>query len=86
MNINLHIERLVLDGVNIAPGQRPLVQAAVESELTRLLTAGGLSPDLTGGGALHRVSANAIQLNSSAGGPADLGRQIASSIYGGIGK
>ena len=85
MNINLHIERLVLDGLDIASGQRPLVQAAVEAELTRLLTAGGLSPALTGGGALHRVSANAIQLTSGAG-PADLGRQIAGSVYGGIGK
>jgi len=85
MNINLHIERLVLDGVNIAPGQRHLVQAAVATELTRLLTAGGLSQALTGGGALHRVSANAIQLNSGAG-PVDLGRQIAGSVYGGIGK
>ena len=85
MNINLHIERLILDGVDIAPGQRPLMQAAVEAELTRLLTVGGLSPALTRGGALHRVSVNAIQLTSGAG-PADLGRQIAGSVYGGIGR
>jgi hypothetical protein len=85
MNVNLHIERLVLDGVDIAPGQRPLVQAAVEAELARLLAAGGLSPALTEGGALHRVPANAIQLNSGAD-SADLGRQIAGSVYGGIGK
>ena len=85
MNINLHIERLILDGVDIPSGQRPLVQAAVEAELTRLLTAGGLSPALTGGGTLHRVSTNAIQLTNDAG-PTDLGRQIAGSVYGGIGK
>lgn len=83
MNITLHIERLILDGVDIAPGQRHLVQAAVEAELTRLLTAGGLSPALTGGGALYRVCANTIQLTSGAG-PADLGRQIAGAVYGGI--
>jgi len=35
MNINLHIERLVLDGVNIAPRQRHLLQASGETELTR---------------------------------------------------
>lgn len=85
MNINLHIERLILEGVVIAPGQRGLLQAALEAELTRLLSAGGLSPDLTGSGALLRVPANAIQLNKGVE-PADLGRQIAGSIYGGIGK
>ena len=57
MNINLHIERLVLDGVNIAPDQRHLLQASVETELTRLLTDGGLSPSLAQGTALPRISA-----------------------------
>jgi len=44
MNINLHIERLVLDGVNIAPGQHHVPQTSVETELTRLLAEGGVSP------------------------------------------
>jgi hypothetical protein len=39
MNISVHIERLVLDGLFVSHGQRPLLQAAVEAELTRLLTA-----------------------------------------------
>lgn len=85
MNINLHIERLVLDGVNIPPGQRHLLQASVETELARLLTDGGVSPSLAGGVALPHASANGIQL---AGGndPVQIGRQIAQSVYGGIGK
>lgn len=85
MNINLHIERLILDGVVIEPGRRGLLQATLEAELTRLLSAGGLSPDLTGGVALARVSARAIQLNTDVE-AAELGRQLAGSIYGGIGK
>lgn len=83
MNINLHIERLVLDGVNIAPGQRHLLQASVEMELTRLLTDGGLASSLAQGVALPRLSAGAMQLTGS--NPAQLGRQIAQSVYGGIG-
>ena len=83
MNIKLHIERLVLDGVNIAPGQRYLLQASVETELTRLLTDGGLSPSLAQGTALPRISASGIQLTGN--NPTQLGQQIAQSVYGGVG-
>lgn len=84
MNINLHIERLVLEGVNIALGQRHLLQASVEAELTRLLTAGGLSPSLAQGTALPRISASGIQLMAGDN-PTQIGQQIAQSVYGGIG-
>ena len=82
-SIHLHIERLVLDGVDIAPGQRPLLQASVTTELTRLLTDGGLAPSLAEGVALPRLSTGGIQLTDND--PAQLGRQIAQSVYGGIG-
>ena len=83
MNINLHIERLVLDGVNIAPGQRHLLQAGAEAELTRLLTERGLSPVLTQGANLSRVSTSGIQLTCN--NPTQIGQQIAQSVYGEIG-
>lgn len=84
MNINLHIERLVLDGVDIAPGQRHLLQTSVETELTRLLTDRGISPSLAQGVALPRLSTNGMQLKGN--NPTQLGQQIAQSVYGGIGK
>lgn len=83
MNINLQIERLVLDGLDIAPEQRPVLQAAVEGELSRLLTERGLSPDLSQGVAVPRLSASAMQLTSTSS-PTELGQQIAQSVYGGI--
>lgn len=82
MNINLHIERLVLDGVNLAAGQRHLLQASVETELTRLLTDGGLAPSLARGSALPKLSGSGIQMTTS--NPIQIGRQIAQSVYGGI--
>lgn len=84
MNISLYIERLILDGVNILPGQRHLLRANVETELVRLFADGGLSPSLSEGVAVPHVSVSGIQL---AGGndPVQLGRQIAQSVYGGIG-
>jgi hypothetical protein len=83
MNINLHIERLVLDGVDIAPGQRQLLQASVEAELTRLLADRGLAPGFAQGVALPKLSTNGMQLTGN--NPTQLGQQIAQSVYGGIG-
>jgi hypothetical protein len=84
MNINLHIERLVLDGLDIAREQRPVLQAAVEIELSRLLTERGLSPSLAQGVAVPRLSARDMQLTNMSR-PTELGQQIAQSVYGGIG-
>jgi hypothetical protein len=85
MTINLHIERLVLDGVDTAPGQRHLLRGAIESELTRLLTEGGLAEQLTGGATLPRIAGHAIQLEDG-NSAAQFGRKVAGAIYRGIGK
>jgi hypothetical protein len=37
MNVRLHIDRVVLDGIEVAAGDRPRLQAALETELTRLV-------------------------------------------------
>jgi hypothetical protein len=85
MHITVRIERLILEGLPIVPGQASLVQAAVEAELGRLLAAGALDSHLLAGGALPALAADAIQL-SGAGDPAALGTQIAHAVYGGIGQ
>ena len=83
MDINLHIERLVLDGVDIESGQNDLIQASVTNELTQLFNSGGLASNLVGGASLNRVNANNIQVSGEK--PQALGQQIAQSVYGGIG-
>ena len=85
MNVNLHIERLVLDGVDIAPNQRHVLRAAVEAELGRLINRGGVGGDIAGGGAVPNVAGRSIQLQRE-NAPGELGRQIAGAVYGGIGK
>jgi hypothetical protein len=84
MDVNLHIERLILDGLSIPPVQQELLQAAVEAELARLLGSEGLAPQLLGGGALARVPGGSIQLAGD-GDATRLGQQIAQAVYGGIG-
>ncbi len=85
MNINVQIEQLVLDGITLTPAQRPLMQAALEAELGRLLTAGGLSSELAGGVTVPSVPAPGIQLAPN-NDPGRLGRQIANAVYRGIGR
>lgn len=84
MNVNLHIERLILEGIDLAPHEHGHLQAAVEVELGRLLSAGGVSQELIGGVALPSLRAGDIQLGNGAG-PVQLGQQIAQAVYGGIG-
>lgn len=84
MKIDLHIERLILEGLPITSGQRSQVQAAVETELTRLLTANGVSTNLLSGGVWPRIPVGSIQLTND-NTPANLGRQIAQAVYKGIG-
>lgn len=85
MKIHLHIDRLVLEGIDLASAGRPVLQAAVEAELGRLLAEGGVSPDLAGGGAVPSVRAGGFEMGGD-GNPDQLGTRIARSVYGGIGK
>jgi len=84
MEFNLHIERLVLDGVDVALGQGDLLQVSVTNELIRLFNSGGLASNLVNGASLNRVKAINIQLSGEK--PQALGQQIAQSVYGGIGR
>lgn len=85
MKIELHIERLVLDGLPIEHSDRLLVMAAVERELAQLLTAGGLTGGLLTGGAMPRLSAGEIRLGAEST-AAQVGQQIAQAVYRGISK
>ena len=83
MNINVHIERLILKDITVPHHQQPVLQVAVETELIRLLASDGLGKDLFSGGTLPQIYASTIQLSSD-NNPAHLGRQIAQSLYVGI--
>ena len=85
MKIRLKIERLILDGLPIANAEGPLVQAAVETELARLLADGGLSRELQAGGAVPALRGGNIQVDKGSR-PAAMGKQIAGAVYGGIGN
>jgi len=84
MNITLHIEKLFLDGLPLVKSQGPLIQAAVEAELMRLLAAHGLNQELRTGGAFPSLSTKGLRFTNGAGAE-EIGAQIARTVYGGIG-
>jgi hypothetical protein len=85
MSLELRIERLVLDGIEVAPAQRPALRAAVEAELARLLAGDGIAPELLARGATARVSGGPVELGGQPE-PGLLGSRIAHAVHGGIGR
>ncbi|MEM6353549.1 MAG: hypothetical protein AAF766_22595 [Cyanobacteria bacterium P01_D01_bin.14] len=83
MDINLHIDQLVLDGLTLSPRQRRQLQTSVETELGRLITEKGLADYLQADNAVPTLNADAIQVSANPN-PARLGTQIAQAIYQGI--
>lgn len=82
MTTHVHIDRIVLDGVDPGPGQLARLQAAIEQELARLLAAGGNQATLRGG-AVHAVTGGTLDM-AGAPAPGELGRRIAQATYEGI--
>lgn len=85
MNVNLHIERLILEGIPLATRERGVLETAVTTELTRLISESGLPAGLPASGIVPSIPAGAIQLGSEHN-PARLGQQIARAVYGGNGR
>lgn len=81
----MHIDKLVLDGLPVDRTSGPAVKAAVEVELTRLLSRGGLAPELASGIAVPALRGGNIDVPGKVE-PSRLGRQIAGAVYRGIGR
>lgn len=79
----MHIDRLVLDGLDLGRRDGEHVRAAMARELTRLLAAGGMPHALARGGAQRSVPAPAIRLGLQPA-PARVGREIARSVHRGL--
>lgn len=84
MDINLHIERLVLDGVTLTPAQQRQLQASVKTELGRLIAESGLGDYLHSQPSVQRLTPGPIEIAEPPD-PTQLGSQIAQALYQGIG-
>lgn len=82
MNVNLHIERLVLDGLPYTASEGEALGLALQAELARLLGQGGL-PSLTPGGSIPRLDGGAISVVPRAT-ATGVGQQLAQPILGAL--
>lgn len=79
--INLHIDRIVLDGVGqLDPGKLSLV---IQKELHRLISDRGLHGSFNQSRSVNQITAEPIALTGSAR-ERNLGNQIAGSVYRGM--
>jgi hypothetical protein len=83
MKMNVHIERLILEGLPVGSDEGSRVRAAVIAEMQRLIGIHGISPELRSGGMVPAIRADAMQI-SKKGSPGQLGTQIARAVYGGL--
>ncbi|HET7269597.1 MAG TPA: hypothetical protein VFI90_00795 [Rubrobacter sp.] len=81
MNVELHIEELVLHG--FPPGYRHRIGGAVEHELSLLFSEHGVPPSLARGGEIPRLDAGAFRMNPGLGAHA-VGARVARSLYEGM--
>lgn len=76
--MQLHIERIVIDGVPLTGAQASQLRGALQTELARLLQSGERRS--WNGAALHSLSAPAVMLTAPVR-PLELGRLIARSVH-----
>jgi hypothetical protein len=86
MDIELHIERLVLDsvGAGMSHADRDALQVAVTAELTRLLGAQSVQAGLLLGGAVPALRVGDLALPAGQPQPIQLGQSIAGVVHGGL--
>lgn len=84
MTIDLHIERLVIEGLALSSTDGRMMEAAVAAELTRLLAAGPIPPAARASGVWPSVPALALP-GAATREPRQLGRAIASGVYRSLG-
>jgi hypothetical protein len=85
MNVKLHIERLILEGITLSARERAVLNGAVTTELTRLISEGGLPAAMPARGIVPSLAAGTVQLGHD-NNPILLGQQIAQAVYGGNGR
>lgn len=85
MNVNLHIERLVLEGLGVESRDSALVKEVVQTELRRLFVEDQRALRSLASKAMPSVAGAAVSI-SAAGAAPQLGSAIAQSVYGAISR
>ena len=82
MKINIHIERIVIDGLAVDRHTAPQIKQAVQAELSRLIQQGQLE-SLSSSAAIANLRTESISLQPTAGAHS-VGTSVARAIHGGL--
>lgn len=82
MTINVHIERVTLEGLELSPAEQRRFRADLESELAQRLASGGLRPGLARSEHVDSLATDDAPFTRGAA----LGREVAASVYSGLGE
>lgn len=85
MNINLRIERVVLEGLPLSSADGRAVRVAIETELARSLRERDVSAGSLASSAMPAVKVASIRY-ANAEGPLEVGVQVAAAVHGAIFK
>ena len=83
VNIELHIEELVLHG--FSPGDRYHIGAAMERKLTSLFAERSTPPSLTQEHEVARLDGGAFEVEPGSGAET-IGTQLAQAVHGGLSR
>ena len=84
--MNVYIDGLIIEGLELSPGQQRQLKTGVETALKNLFTGQGIPPGIASMNSLGRMPDEAIKLTGPDIQPAQLGEKIAHSIYQGLNK
>jgi hypothetical protein len=85
MTLRIHIDQIVLEGLDYSPREIAQLKRTLSRELTQSMSAGGVSQELLNGGAVDSVSAPSVTLPQKPT-PTQSGHAIARALHGGISK
>ena len=85
MNINMHIERLIIDGVDIRPNQKKELLLVLEATLKQQLLNHGVNSKMISNHNRNSVTGDAITFGTNPD-TVNLGQLIGKAVYRGIGK
>jgi hypothetical protein len=83
VKVNVHVERLVLEGMKPGPRERSILRSAFTAELSRLVAAGGLNPSFARGASVPAVPAGPLG-PGAAFDAKEAGTRIARAVYAGL--
>jgi hypothetical protein len=82
MKVNVHIERVIVDGVAVTAAHADRIREALQSEMMRLIMTRHVPEAWQSSADVYRVNAPAIQLSHDEVEPSRLGEQIAGAVLG----